>query len=66
MITTRYGNEVEIVSAIHHGTEITGAVCKRVEDGATRSYLLGDLRAPNGAYEVYNAVCEAHARTVTT
>lgn len=59
MITTRYGNEVVIQSAIRNGSEITGAVARRVEDGVVRSYLLGDLRAPNGAYEVYNAVIEA-------
>lgn len=57
-ITTRYGNEVEILGAIQEGDEeiITGCVAKRLEDGAVRSYLLSDLRAPGGAKEVYETI----------
>ena len=56
-ITTRYGNEITILTAIRGGDgTITGCTAKRNEDGAVRSYLTSDLRAPLGASEVYAAI----------
>jgi len=56
-ITTRYGNEITILTSIRgsDGT-ITGCTARRNEDGAERSYLTSDLRAPAGAAEVYAAI----------
>lgn len=55
-ITTRYGCEVKIIKPIYNDEDIMGCVAQRLEDGSERSYMLGELKAPGGAQEVYDAI----------
>jgi len=56
-LTTQYGNEVEPVTAYYDEEGVfVEALCKRVSDGALRQYFVSQLRAPQGAHGVQEAL----------
>ena len=52
MITTQYGNEVELLGVVNRHAENEAITYRRKKDGATRQCQVWQLRATDGIEEI--------------